>query len=214
MQPTSLKDNVYRYISHRIDTGELTAGDRVAEQGICTALGVSRTPVREALIQLASDGYLDNEPRKGFRVRGFSRRNAEEVFEIMGPLDGEAAFLACPQIDDEALAQLRFLVGSMDLAIESGLVRRYDEIQHDFHNTYVERCGNERLKTMIAQLSRCFIKQDYGSLDRETARALLQRANDEHKRIVGLFEAGDARGLRTYIRDVHWATENAQYNAW
>lgn len=57
-----LKDHVYDYISSRIDAGELSAGDRVSEQAICDAMGVSRTPVREALIQLASDGYLDNLP--------------------------------------------------------------------------------------------------------------------------------------------------------
>ena len=56
-------------------------------------MGVSRTPVREALIQLASDGYLDNLPRRGFRVRGFDQQNSVEVFfEIMGPLDGQAAY--------------------------------------------------------------------------------------------------------------------------
>ncbi len=57
-----LKDHVYDYISSRIDAGELSAGDRLSEQAICDAMGVSRTPVREALIQLASDGYLDNLP--------------------------------------------------------------------------------------------------------------------------------------------------------
>lgn len=211
---SSLKDNVYRYIASRIDSGELSAGDRVSEQAICDAMDVSRTPVREALIQLASDGYLDNEPHKGFRVRGFDRQNAEEVFEVMGSLDGEAAFLACPNMDDETLAQLRFLVGSMDLAIESGLVRRYDDLQRDFHSTYVALCGNERLKTMVAQLSRCFLKQDYGAVDQETARRLLHKANDEHKHILELFEQRDARGLRSYIRDVHWATENAQFTVW
>ena len=86
-----LKDHVYDYISSRIDAGELSAGDRLSEQAICDAMGVSRTPVREALIQLASDGYLDNLPRRGFRVRGFDQQNAVEVFEIMGPLDGPSA---------------------------------------------------------------------------------------------------------------------------
>ena len=91
-----LKEHVYEYIAARIESGELSAGDRVSEQTICDAMGVSRTPVREALIQLASDGYLDNQPRRGFRVRGFDRQNAIEVFQIMGPLDGQAAYLACP----------------------------------------------------------------------------------------------------------------------
>lgn len=209
-----LKDHVYDYISSRIDAGELSAGDRVSEQAICDAMGVSRTPVREALIQLASDGYLDNLPRRGFRVRGFDQQNAVEVFEIMGPLDGQAAYLACPRLTHEDLVQLKFLVGSMDLAIQGGLVRKYDDIQRDFHRTYVERCGNDRLLEMISQLDRCFIKRDYETVDQATACELLKKANAEHARILALFEAHDAAGVRDYIRDVHWNTENAQFTVW
>lgn len=211
---SSLKDNVYAYIAGRIDSGELSAGDRVSEQAICDAMGVSRTPVREALIQLASDGYLDNLPRRGFRVRGFDRENALEVFEIMGPLDGQAAYLACPRLDDDTIAQLRFLVGSMDLAIESRLMLKYDDLQREFHYTYYHLCGNQRLIELLRQLERCFIKRDYSTVDREEAYRLLRKANDEHRRILELFEARDAAAVRDYIRDVHWNTENAQFTVW
>lgn len=209
-----LKEHVYDYIAARIESGELSAGDRVSEQTICDAMGVSRTPVREALIQLASDGYLDNQPRRGFRVRGFDRQNAIEVFEIMGPLDGQAAFLACPLLTDDDLAQLRFHVGSMDLAIDSGLITKYDDIQREFHRTYTQRCGNARLIKLIDQMERHFIKRDYGSVEQETARELLRKANAEHRRILELFEAKDADGLRNYIRDTHWNIENAPFTVW
>lgn len=211
---SSLKDNVYAYIAGRIDSGELSAGDRVSEQAICDAMGVSRTPVREALIQLASDGYLDNLPRRGFRVRGFDRENALEVFEIMGPLDGQAAYLACPRLDDDIVAQMRFLVGSMNLAIESRLMLKYDDLQREFHYTYYHLCGNQRLIELLRQLERCFIKRDYSTVDREEAYRLLRKANDEHRRILELFEARDAAAVRDYIRDIHWNTENAQFTVW
>lgn len=209
-----LKEHVYDYIAARIESGELSAGDRVSEQTICDAMGVSRTPVREALIQLASDGYLDNQPRRGFRVRGFDRQNAIEVFEIMGPLDGQAAFLACPLLTKDDVAQLRFHVGSMDLAIDSGLITKYDDIQREFHRTYTQRCGNARLIKLIDQMERHFIKRDYGSVEQETARELLRKANAEHRRILELFEAKDADGLRSYIRDTHWNIENAPFTVW
>lgn len=209
-----LKEHVYDYIAARIESGELSAGDRVSEQTICDAMGVSRTPVREALIQLASDGYLDNQPRRGFRVRGFDRQNAIEVFEIMGPLDGQAAFLACPLLTEDDVAQLRFHVGSMDLAIDSGLITKYDDIQREFHRTYTQRCGNARLIKLIDQMERHFIKRDYGSVEQETARELLRKANAEHRRILELFEAKDADGLRSYIRDTHWNIENAPFTVW
>lgn len=209
-----LKEHVYDYIAARIESGELSAGDRVSEQTICDAMGVSRTPVREALIQLASDGYLDNQPRRGFRVRGFDCQNAIEVFEIMGPLDGQAAFLACPLLTKDDVAQLRFHVGSMDLAIDSGLITKYDDIQREFHRTYTQRCGNARLIKLIDQMERHFIKRDYGSVEQETARELLRKANAEHRRILELFEAKDADGLRSYIRDTHWNIENAPFTVW
>ena len=199
-----LKDHVYDYISSRIDAGELSAGDRLSEQAICDAMGVSRTPVREALIQLASDGYLDNLPRRGFRVRGFDQQNAV----------GQAAYLACPNLTDDDITQLKFLVGSMDLAIQGGLIRKYDDIQRDFHLTYFNRCGNDRLRDMISQLERCFIKRDYETVDQETACKLLNKANNEHAHILELFEARDATGVRDYVRDVHWNTENAQFTVW
>ena len=71
----------------------------------------------------------------------------------MGPLDGQAAYLACPLLTEEDLAQLRFHVGSMDLAIESGLITKYDDIQREFHNAYTRRCGNARLITLIEPVS-------------------------------------------------------------
>ena len=208
------RDYARRVLKDNIVEMELEPGAMVSENELAAQMGVSRTPVREALIQLASDGYLDNLPRRGFRVRGFDQQNAVEVFEIMGPLDGQAAYLACPLLTKEDIMQLKFLVGSMDLAIQGGLIRKYDDIQRDFHLTYFNRCGNDRLRDMIAQLERCFIKRDYETVDQETACKLLDKANAEHAHILELFEARDAAGVRDYVRDVHWNTENAQFTVW
>ena len=110
----------------------------------------------------------------------------------MGPLDGQAAYLACPLLTEEDIMQLKFLVGSMDLAIQGGLIRKYDDIQRDFHLTYFNRCGNDRLRDMISQLGRCFIKRDYETVDQETACKLLGIANTEHAHILELFEVSSS----------------------
>ena len=91
----------------------------------------------------------------------------------------------------------------MDLAIQGGLIRKYDDIQRDFHLTYFNRCGNDRLRACTSQLQRCFIKRDYETVDQETACKLLNKANNEHAHILELFEARDATGVRDYVRDVH-----------
>ena len=145
----SLKDHVYNHIVDLIDGGTLADDHKISEQQICDALGVSRTPVREALIQLAADGYLENVPRKGFYVKRVTEDSAREIVEIIGPLDGRAALLAVGDMTDDDIAQLQFLHGSMQLAIEKGLYKKYDDLQHDFHDCYVRKCGNTRLIGLI-----------------------------------------------------------------
>ena len=137
----SLKDHVYNHIVDLIDGGTLADDHKISEQQICDALGVSRTPVREALIQLAADGYLENVPRKGFYVKRVTEDSAREIVEIIGPLDGRAALLAVGDMTDDDIAQLQFLHGSMQLAIEKGLYKKYDDLQHDFHDCYVRKCA-------------------------------------------------------------------------
>ena len=210
----SLKDHVYDHIASRIESGELSVGDHISEQSICAAMGVSRTPVREALILLAADGYLDNEPRRGFKVHGFDKERAQEVFEILGALDGEAAFLACDKLSDEDFAQMHFLIDSMDLAIKNTLFRNYDDLQKTFHETYFNQCNNERLIKEISTLLRHFSKREYSNLDKELQKELLSKANSEHKEILRLLEAGDKLAVRNYICDVHWDISNAEFTVW
>ena len=84
----SLKDHVYDYIVKMIDMDMIGNEGKLSEQHICDALDVSRTPVREALIQLAADGYLENIPRRGFFIKRIDENSARNILEIMGPLEG------------------------------------------------------------------------------------------------------------------------------
>ena len=213
-QYRSLKDHVYDYIAELIDVGKLGGGDKVSEQQICDALNVSRTPVREALIQLAGDGYLENLPRKGFRVKRVDDESAREIFEILGPLDGRAAWLAVDSLTKDDCAQLQFMCESMDLAIDKGLVKKYDDLQREFHDYYVQRCGNSRLINYIMQLNRFFMKREYENVDPETARQLLRKANEEHAEIVRLLSEHDRDGVQDYIRDVYWSIDNSPFVVW
>ena len=187
----SLKDHVYNHIVDLIDGGTLADDHKISEQQICDALGVSRTPVREALIQLAADGYLENVPRKGFYVKRVTEDSAREIVEIIGPLDGRAALLAVGDMTDDDIAQLQFLHGSMQLAIEKGLYKKYDDLQHDFHDCYVRKCGNTRLIGLIHQMNRYFMKREYANVGADELDGLLRKANEEHAEIVRLFELRD-----------------------
>ena len=210
----SLKDHVYEYIAGQIDDGAISAGDRISEKEICDVMGVSRTPVREALIQLAGDGYLNNEPRRGFRVCGFDNQTACEVFQIIGPLDGQAAFLAIDHLDEDDFAQMHFLVESMDMAIKTGLFKKYDDMQREFHDVYIDKCGNTRLIEVINQMYRHFVMREYKDVEKETQRKLLSAANAEHHEVLRLLKEGKREEVRDYLRDTHWSTENAEFTTW
>ena len=199
----SLKDHVYNHIVDLIDGGTLADDHKISEQQIC-----------EALIQLAADGYLENVPRKGFYVKRVTEDSAREIVEIIGPLDGRAALLAVGDMTDDDIAQLQFLHGSMQLAIEKGLYKKYDDLQHDFHDCYVRKCGNTRLIGLIHQMNRYFMKREYANVGADELDGLLRKANEEHAEIVRLFELRDGEELQRFIRDVHWSIDNAKFLVW
>ena len=89
----TLKDHVYDYIAEQILLGKLQPEEKINENAVCKELSISRTPVREALIQLSSEGILDNVPRKGFVVKNMTEKEAQELYTIIGHLDGLSAAL-------------------------------------------------------------------------------------------------------------------------
>ena len=210
----SLKDHVYDYIVKMIDMDMIGNEGKLSEQHICDALDVSRTPVREALIQLAADGYLENIPRRGFFIKRIDENSARYIFVMMRRPQGCTPGYSWAASDVYKREVVVLLHGAMQLAIEKGLCTRYDELQHDFHSCFVDKCGNDRLIALIHQLNRSFVNREYTSVAPDELDRLLRKANDEHAEIVRLFEQRDGAALQRYICDTHWSIDNASSLAW
>lgn len=207
----SLKDHVYDYIADQILDGTLQPGDKINETSICNALSISRTPVREALIQLASEGILDNLPRKGFVVKSMSEQEAKELYTIIGTLDGLCAKLACPLLTERDLRAMQFYIDSMRLAIDSLNYEMYLSQQKVFHQVYIDKCGNDTLIAYIGKVKNKLLHQSYlKSTDAETQTVLLE-TNDEHQQLLDLLKSGDGEGAARFLAEVHWAPENAHF---
>ncbi len=209
----SLKDHVYNYISERINNGTLKPDDKINEQQICEELGVSRTPIREALIQLASDGYLDTLPRRGFRVKYLSVRKAQELYDIIGTLDAHAAVISMDQLQPEDLRKMRELAEDMETAIKRGQSNQYHELQVQFHDVYLDRCGNEELPLLLEHVKNNFLRKYYLFEDPENEMAALEEANRQHFEIIRLFEEKNGSELERFIREVHWNPEEAKFDS-
>jgi DNA-binding GntR family transcriptional regulator len=205
----TLKDHVYEYIAEMIREGELNQGERINENVISNKLNVSRTPVREALLQLSTEGYLDNIPRKGFVLRTLDDQEATDIYRIIGVLEGYAASTACPNLTEKDYKNMEFFVKSMNIAIEMGNYDIYYIQQNDFHNIFINKCGNNSLIGMIEMMKRKFLRKQYVVSNSESISDTLLDTNAQHWEIIKLLKAQDAIGLETYMRDVHWKPDYA-----
>lgn len=205
----TLKNHVYRYIADQINQGKLKPGEKVNENSISEKLKISRTPVREALIQLSSEGLLENAPRKGFVIRHLEVDEAKETYFIIGLLDGQAAHLASPHVSEQQLLDMEIYIGSMDLAIDKGNYTMYYKLQEEFHNIYLNACPNKRLVELLNQEKRKFMKRLYEPEPTSNIKEILFRTNDDHRELVKLFRDKDAAGLDRFLREEHWDPEKA-----
>src|SRR2546429_7540882 len=105
----SLHDEILTRLRDHIVEGNIPDGGRVPERQLCEMLGISRTPLREALKVLASEGLVELLPNRGARVRQLSERDLAELFDVMGGLEALAGRLACENITDAEIAEIERL---------------------------------------------------------------------------------------------------------
>ena len=207
----TLKDHVYDYIAEQILEGNLVPSQKVNETAISQELSVSRTPVREALIQLSCEGILDNVPRRGFVLKGVTEKEAAELYTVIGTLDGTAAQTSCDTMTEKELMRMNFYIQSMDLAISTDNYEMYLEQQELFHQVYIDHCSNEILSDTISRLKSKFFTRGYSKERENKDEKLLSQINDEHREILRLFKEKDKEGLFSYIAKVHWSPSNAHH---
>ncbi|MFJ5764001.1 GntR family transcriptional regulator [Lysinibacillus sp. NPDC097279] len=206
----SLKDHVYNYIVDQINNGNLIAGKKVNESAISESLNVSRTPVREALIQLSSEGLLENVPRKGFVIKNLTTEEAKETYFIIGALDGLAAALAAPFLTEKHMNEMEFYIQSIDLAINTGNFSMYHKMQEAFHGVYLSVCPNKSLVNLLLQLEKKFLKNFHHADEPEITKKRLSQTNNEHRKMVELFKKGEIAELERYMKEVHWNIDKAE----
>ncbi|MBP1042596.1 GntR family transcriptional regulator [Vagococcus sp. BWB3-3] len=210
----SQKQHIYNFISSEISQGNLEYNGRLTEQYITDKLTISRTPVREALFQLAADGVLEHTPRKGFRIKKLSQEEVMEIYQLIGVLDGKAAELSLPQLTEEDFSTMQFLIDAMKSSINNKLYTKYNELQLQFHQVYTAKCGNQSLITALEKYKQSFLGTTYKNIPGAAIQATLHETNEEHQEILALLKKKEAMKLRQFIEDVHWCGERAKYDIW
>lgn len=152
LSATTLTEQVYEVLRDRIISGAWSGGNFIREQEISTKLGVSRTPVREALSRLSADGFLERIPHRGFRIPEQSATDLLDLYPILAALEALAAEQAFPRINKGALKELRSINDSYRAAYALADTREGIELNNRFHNSLSEGSNNQKLCEIIRGL--------------------------------------------------------------
>ncbi len=177
---------------------------KINEAAICEKLEVSRTPVREALIQLSSENLLEYIPRRGFIVKEINIKKKLDVFQVVGALDALAARLALEYLTDDDFQRMEKLIEKIDVSIEENNYNDYQAFQNEFHKVYIDKCNNSTLIETLESLQNSFIRQTYLSDDKEKLYHILKRMNEEHKQILRFLKEKDKNALGDFLQNTHW----------
>lgn len=208
MDTSSLRNLATKMILEKIQRGDFAAGDIISESEICKMLDISRTPAREALIELVANGVLDKIPRKGYQVANTSDKQKVDAYIILGNLDALAAKQACPIMTEQDILHMQELADLIDIAIKYKNYVSYCELQEKFHQVYIQCVDNVLLWRLLDEIKSSVLRYTYFSEDIDTQFEICELMNEEHREIIKLFQAKDADAVSKYLEDTHWATKD------
>ncbi len=197
-----LRDVVFNTLREAILKGELKPGERLMELQLAAKLGVSRTPIREAIRMLEQEGLAVTIPRKGAEVARMTEKDMEDVLEIREALDELAAKIACTRMTEDQLKQLETIKETFVESTRSHDVKRIAEADVSFHDVIYEATGNPKLVSMLNNLREQIYRYRVEYLKEEKNYPTLI---GEHEAIV---EALYARNQDEVVRAMHTHIEN------
>jgi len=197
LEISSVVDQVYTAIRERITGGEVPRGARVHQEDLADELGVSRTPVREALRRLAAEGLVEMRTNRGARVADVGPVEIRAAYEARYVIEPGAARLAAQARPADAIGRMRRAVAAQRRAIPN--VARSFEANREFHTALVTASGNEYLAQFVGRLWVARIGEVIYERQHETPERMRLDA-DEHERILSAVERGDGRGAETLTR--------------
>jgi DNA-binding GntR family transcriptional regulator len=188
-KPTTLAIEIARHLREQIISGALPAGERVNETRVTRELALSRSPVREALRILESEGLVTLEPHRGARVRGMSEQELEEIFDVRLMLESHGVLRHLHRLSGEALLPLRRAVEDAQTALAVHDVDRWHQVSLRFHDGLVMLAGNRHLLRLHEELKTSLRRYEISAVG---APGEPERFQVEHEAILEALEDGRA----------------------
>ena len=191
-----LAEDVARFVRRRIFNGTYPAGEYIRLDQLAAELGISVTPVREALFELRGEGLLDQLPRRGFVVLPFTDRDITDVSNLQAHVGGELAARAASNIDDAALAALSVIHDQLTEAYAADDGERAVRLNHQFHRAINVAADSPKLAQLMSQITRYAPESVFPTIAGWPSRSV-----SDHSRILTALRAHDADAARAAMSD-------------
>lgn len=195
-QRPQLSDDVARYVRRRIFDGTFRAGGYLRLDQLASDLGISVTPVREALLNLCSEGLLIQRPRRGFMVLELTARDVADVAHVQAFIGGELAARAAENITSEQLVELRFIQDELERAYDGGDLERTVRLNHEFHRLVNVTGESPKLTQFMSGITRYAPESVFPTLS-----GWPKQSTRDHRRVITALERGDAEEARSAMAE-------------
>lgn len=199
-----LRDVVFHTLREAILKGELKPGERLMELQLASKLGVSRTPIREAIRMLELEGLAVTVPRKGAEVAKMTEKDMEDVLQIRKALDELAVGLACDNMTEEELKQLYVALKNFEESTRTGDVKKIAQADVEFHDTIYQAADNPKLVNMLNNLREQMYRYRVEYLKNDS---IYPRLIEEHEKI---YEGLKRKDKETVVKIVSYHVMNQE----
>lgn len=198
----SMRERVYDYLRIQMNEGKIRPGSFLNLNEISRELGMSRTPLRDALFQMEAEGFVTIFPRRGIIVNALTLEKIRNIYEMLGALESAVLVLVAVRFRDSDAESMEKLNHQMAKALDQNNFSLFYENNLKFHNTYLDLSDNmEMLHAIKIRKERLYDFPRNKTFVKEWELHSLE----EHQAMVDLLKMHDFNGAADYVRDVHWS---------
>lgn len=191
-----LSDDVARFVRGRIFDGTYAAGSYVRMDQLAAELGISVTPVREALFALRAEGLIDQQPRRGFMVLPVTGRDVTDVANVQGYVGGELAARAAVSITDEQVRELKQIQAELEEAYAGDDTERTVRLNHEFHRAINVAADSPKLAQLMSQITRYAPESVFPAIEGWPEQSI-----KDHRRILSALKKRDPELARSAMSE-------------
>jgi DNA-binding GntR family transcriptional regulator len=197
----SLREQVYEFLRNEIQNRNLLPGSTINLNEISQQLGISKTPLRDAIIQLEIEGFVTILPRRGVTVKKISLQEIKDYYEIVGALESAVILNEFDKITGSHISRMEKLNAKQKAALENEDYDSYYKLNLDFHNIFNNLSENKSLMHLITP----FKQRLYDFPRRGYLKEWELNNCNEHHQFIELVKERDRQGAARMMRDVHWS---------